>query len=70
MVREALATLTAKQRQAVVLRHVLELSVAETAHVMGISAGATRGLTHRAVGRLRVALEGPGPISEEITDAR
>jgi RNA polymerase sigma factor (sigma-70 family) len=69
-VREALGTLTAKQRQAVVLRHVLEFSVEEAAQVMDMSPGAMRVLTHRAVGRLRQVLDGMDPIGEEVNDVR
>jgi RNA polymerase sigma factor (sigma-70 family) len=69
-VREALGRLTPKQRQAVVLRHVLELSVEEAAHVMDMTPGALRGLTHRAVGRLRHALDGVDLIGEEVSDVQ
>jgi RNA polymerase sigma-70 factor (sigma-E family) len=52
-VRSALAALTAPQRDAVVMRYVLDLSVEETAGLLGSSPGAVRALTHRAVARLR-----------------
>lgn len=68
-VREALAALTAQQRNAVILRYVLELSVEQTAQVMGTSPGAVRALTHRAVGRLRDDLDTVEPTGEEATYA-
>lgn len=56
-VRAALAALTPPQREVVVMRHVLDLSVEQAAEVMGVSPGAVRALAHRAVGQLRQALE-------------
>ncbi|MEX2421664.1 MAG: sigma-70 family RNA polymerase sigma factor [Actinomycetota bacterium] len=68
LVRAALQTLTAQQREAVVLRHVLELSVAQVAEVLDTSPGAVRGLTHRAVRQLRESLELEDPVIEEAND--
>lgn len=56
-VGEALQALTAPQREAVVLRYFLGLSSQEAAEVLDSTAGAVRGLTHRAVQRLRVELD-------------
>lgn len=53
VVRQALQELTEPQRQAVVLRYYLDLSVRQTADVIGSSPGAVRGLTHRAIKVLR-----------------
>ncbi|MFN2344429.1 MAG: RNA polymerase sigma factor [Dermatophilaceae bacterium] len=68
LVRSALLTLTAAQREAVVLRHVLDLSVDQAAGVLGTSPGAVRALTHRALVRLREDLALAGPVIEEATD--
>ena len=68
LVRAALQTLTAAQREAVVLRHVLDLSVGQAAEVLDISPGAVRALTHRAVTQLRESLELADPVIEEAND--
>ena len=68
LVRAALQALTARQREAVVLRHVLDLSVDQTAQVLGTSPGAVRALTHRAVTQLRESLELADPVIEEAND--
>lgn len=52
-VRNAVATLNPRQREAVVLQYFLGLSAGETAAVTGSTAGAVRVLTHRAVAALR-----------------
>lgn len=57
VVREALARLTARQREAVLLRYYLRLTVEETATVMDATTGAVRGLTHRALASLRENLD-------------
>lgn len=49
----ALAELTAREREVLVLRFVVDLDVARTAVVLGIAEGTVRSLTHRAVQRLR-----------------
>lgn len=68
MVRTALRELTEQQREAVILRHVLDLSVDQAADELGITPGALRATTHRAVGRLRVSLDGAAWAAEESTD--
>lgn len=52
-VAEALQQLTDRQREAVVLRYYLGLDPAEIADLTGSTAGAVRGLTHRAITTLR-----------------
>lgn len=70
-VHEALARLTPPQREAVLLRFFLDLSVQETADVLASTPGAVRALTHRAVQALRVELQLTAAASvEEVDDVR
>jgi RNA polymerase sigma factor (sigma-70 family) len=48
-VAAALWKLPRRQREAVVLRYYLDLSVEETAQVMGVSPGTVKSATHRAL---------------------
>lgn len=57
--RAALSRLPVRERQAVVLRFVCDFTVAETASVMDLSAGAVTSLTHRGMKRLRQILAVP-----------
>lgn len=52
----ALATLTARQRRVVVLRHVLGLSEAEVADHLNVSVGTVKSTTSRALALLRSTL--------------
>ena len=52
----AIAGLTPRQRPAIVLRYFLDLSVADTARVMGCREGTVKALTAQAVARLRRTL--------------
>lgn len=52
-VRAALSGLTDRQREAVILRYYLDLSVEEAAAVLDSTPGAVRALTHRAIAVLR-----------------
>jgi RNA polymerase sigma-70 factor (sigma-E family) len=54
---KALSTLPTRQREAIVLRYYSDLSEAEIAHAMGISRGAVKSHTARAMTALRGALE-------------
>jgi RNA polymerase sigma-70 factor (sigma-E family) len=56
-VRRALAQLPAGMRAAVVLRHWLELDVAETAAALGCTQGNVKSQTARGLDRLRELLE-------------
>jgi RNA polymerase sigma-70 factor (ECF subfamily) len=58
----ALARLPEKQRQAIELRHLRALSLAEVADGLGCTKGAVVGLLHRGTKKLRELLgqEGPG----------
>lgn len=53
VVRAALATLTPRQREAVVLRFMDDLTVAQTAEVMGCGEGTVKKLTARGLSGLR-----------------
>lgn len=71
-VQEALSELTARQREAVILRYFLDLTVEETATVLVTTPGAVRALTHRAVAALRDVLAVAPTASEvgEVDDER
>ena len=55
--RQRLAKLTPRQRDAVVLRHVVGLSYAEIGEVLGCPAGTAKSDVHRGIARLRTLLE-------------
>lgn len=57
-VRRALALLPASQQDVAVLRHLVGLSVAETATALGLSEGAVRTRDHRARSAMRQHLTG------------
>jgi RNA polymerase sigma-70 factor (sigma-E family) len=63
----ALQELPAMQRKVIVLRHWLDLSVAQTAEELGISTGAVKTHSHRAVAALRASrlLQGAEPPSPD-----
>ncbi len=56
-VRDALQRLSVEDRTVLVLRHTLEMSVAETAAELGLSEAAVTSRTHRAANRLRALLD-------------
>lgn len=64
-VRDALQRLAERDREVLVLRHHLQLTVAETADELGISHEAVKSRSHRAAGRLRVLLD-PSTDTEEV----
>ena len=69
--RQALATLTFEQREALSLRFGQELSVQETAAVLGLPVGTVKSRTFNALRRLRSALEEQEKSSESAErDAR
>ncbi len=55
-VRAAVATLPPRQRAAVVLRYFNDLSVADTAEILGCAEGTVKALTSQAVANLRRAI--------------
>jgi RNA polymerase sigma-70 factor (ECF subfamily) len=64
-VREALDRLPAAQREVVLLTKFADLSVEETAAVLGLTAGAVKQKAHRAYGKLRIELA-PGDPAPEV----
>ena len=62
----ALRTLPARQRAAVVLRFLDDLSVAEVAEALGCSAGAVKRHTSRGLAKLRELLDAPDPPPGEV----
>lgn len=60
---QALQTLPADQQECLYLRHVLDLSVAETACALGRSQGAVRVLAHRGLGTLARRLDEAAEVS-------
>jgi RNA polymerase sigma-70 factor, ECF subfamily len=63
-VRAAMATLREDERRVVACRFLLGLSERETAAALGIPEGTAKSRLHRALGRMRVALEAAGATAE------
>lgn len=57
MVRRALGQLSRTDQAVVVLRYLEDLSVSETAHRLGVSPGAVKSRSMRALQRLRILVE-------------
>jgi RNA polymerase sigma-70 factor (ECF subfamily) len=55
--RVAVAALPERQREALVLRYLADLSVAETATAMGCAPGTVKSAVHAALATLRIELE-------------
>lgn len=68
-IREAVAALPKRQRAVLVLRHYSGHSVAETAELLGVSTGAVKQLTHRAITALRTQFPDEA-VHPEVPDAR
>jgi RNA polymerase sigma-70 factor (ECF subfamily) len=56
-VRDAIAALPTRQRQAVVLRYLADLPIAEVALAMGCATGTVKATLHQAMRSMRVELE-------------
>jgi RNA polymerase sigma-70 factor (ECF subfamily) len=63
--RRALMQLNERDRLVVVLRYYMDLPFDEVAATLGISAGAARVRTHRALGRLRSTIDAPQEFTDE-----
>ena len=55
-IRQAVASLPPRQRAAIVLRYLVDLSIADTAEVMRCAEGTVRALTSQALASLRAQL--------------
>ena len=71
---QAVRGLPRRQREVVVLRFFLDLSVAQTAAALGASEGTVKSYTARAIARLRLVLrEAPaaaGAVGSEVSGAQ
>lgn len=67
---DALRALPERQREAIALRYFADMSQAEVAHALGISAGTVATHTHRALRALRVRLEEAGLKITSIAQAK
>jgi RNA polymerase sigma-70 factor (ECF subfamily) len=56
-VRDAIATLPRRQRQAVVLRYLADLSIVDVADAMGCATGTVKATLHQAMRHMRVELD-------------
>jgi len=56
-VREAIATLPPRQRQAVVLRYLADLPLADVADAMGCATGTVKATLHQAMQSMRIELD-------------
>lgn len=65
-----LATLPQKQRDAVVLRHVVDLPVAEVAAVLGCGENTARSHAARGLARLRARMNAPPDDDAQVEDVR
>lgn len=52
-----------RQRQVVALRILLDLSIADSAEVMGVTSGTVKATLHQALATLRTQLESEGDVS-------
>jgi RNA polymerase sigma-70 factor (sigma-E family) len=69
-IARALAGLPAGKRACVVLRHLVDLSVEETAAVLGISTGSVKSQTHKGLRLLAAALSDRENRSRQVQEVR
>jgi RNA polymerase sigma factor (sigma-70 family) len=65
-IRDALADLAPAQRQVLLLRLVADLSVEQTAAVLGRSSGAVKALQHRAIEAARLKIQASGAHRRDL----
>lgn len=70
LVPRALAALSARQREALVLRYYADLTDTQVAAVMGVSKGSVKTHVSRGLASLRAALDEPEQLSARITGSR
>ncbi len=58
-VREAIATLPPRQREAVVLRYLADLPLNDVAAAMGCATGTVKAALHQALANMRIELDDP-----------
>lgn len=68
-IRRAIADLPARQRECIVLRYYVGLSVAEAAAHMNSTDSAIKSLTYRAIESLRDQFALDVPAQQEVDDA-
>ena len=56
-VRDAIATLPPRQREAVVLRYLADLPLADVADAMGCATGTVKATLHQAMASMRIELD-------------
>jgi RNA polymerase sigma-70 factor (ECF subfamily) len=56
-VRDAIATLPTRQREAVVLRYLADLSLSDIAEAMGCAVGTVKATLHQAMASMRIELD-------------
>jgi DNA-directed RNA polymerase specialized sigma24 family protein len=66
-VTQAVRRLPARQREVVVLRFFLDLSIAQTAVALGASEGTVKSHTARALERMRELLTDTDPVPEDVS---
>jgi RNA polymerase sigma-70 factor (sigma-E family) len=70
MILTALAQLTPKQRTVLVLRYLEDLSVSQTARVLGIGDGTVKSMTKQALNRLRTVAPDLSDLMTTAGDVR
>lgn len=64
--RDALGKLTPRQRVAIIAHHIDDLTLDETAQLIGTSRGGAKSLIHRGLTRLKILLQNPAQFSVHL----